>query len=55
MKCFILSKTPYEKLIEGRTNPSPKDEYIKHHILFLDDSDWPGKLFRKFLTRKNSP
>jgi len=55
LESFILFKTPYEKLIEGRTNPSPKDEYIKHHILFLDDSDWPGKLFRKFLTRKNSP
>ncbi|MBA7676796.1 hypothetical protein ES703_85041 [subsurface metagenome] len=53
LESFILSKTPYEKLIEGRSNPPSKDEYIEHHILFLDDSDWPEKLFSN-LIRKNS-
>lgn len=52
LESFILSKTPYEKLIEGRTKPPTKDEYIEHHILFLDDSDWPERLFSNFLMRK---
>lgn len=45
LESFILSKTSYEKLKEGLTNPPKKDEYIKNHVLFLDDSDWPEKLF----------
>jgi len=50
LESFILSKTPYEKLIEGRTKPPSKDEYIEHHILFLDDSDWPERLFSNLIT-----
>jgi len=44
LESFILSKTPYEKLIEGKTKPSSKEEYIKHNVLFLDDNDWPERL-----------
>jgi len=54
LESFILSKTPYEKLIEGKTNPPPKEEYIEHNVLFLDDSDWPGRLLSN-LIRQNSP
>jgi len=39
-------------LIEGRTKPPSRAEYIEHHILFLDDSDWHGKLFSN-LRRKD--
>jgi hypothetical protein len=38
-------KTPYNELIRGRTKPPSKDEYIKNHVLFLEDKDWPEKLF----------
>jgi len=47
LESFILSKTPYEKLIKGQTNPLSKKGYIEHHVLFLDDNDWPEKLFKK--------
>lgn len=50
LESFILSKTPYEKLIEGRSTPPSKDDYIEHHILFLDDSDWPERLFSNLIT-----
>jgi len=43
---FILSKTPYNELIEGRTNPPSEDEYIDNHVLFLENKDWPEKLFK---------
>ncbi len=45
LESFILSQTSYDKLVKGRTTPEPKDEYIKNHILSLDDKDWPDKLF----------
>jgi len=48
LESFILSRTPYEKLIEGRTTPPGKDEYLNHHVLFLDDKDWPEGLFGSF-------
>lgn len=47
---FILSGTPYDKLIEGRTNPPSKDEYLNHHVLFLKDKEWPGGLLSKMIT-----
>jgi len=49
LESFILSKTKYEKLIEGRTSPPKKEEYINEHVLFLDDSDWPEKLFSNLM------
>jgi superfamily II DNA or RNA helicase len=45
LESFILSQTSYDKLIKGRTTPEPKDEYIKNHVLFLDDKEWPDKFF----------
>ncbi len=45
LESFILSQTPYEKLVEGRTSPEPKDEYINKHVLFLGDQEWPKQLF----------
>ncbi|MGB4293365.1 MAG: DEAD/DEAH box helicase family protein [Bacteroidales bacterium] len=45
LESFILSITPYNKLIEGRTSPPSKDEYIEEHVLFLEDKDWPERLF----------
>jgi len=48
LESFILSKTPYHKLVEGRTSPPSKDEYINHHVLFLGEEDWPERLFAYF-------
>ncbi|MGQ9569482.1 MAG: hypothetical protein ACUVUQ_01305 [Thermodesulfovibrionales bacterium] len=45
LESFIISKTPYNELIKGRTEPPSKDEYINQHVLFLNDSDWPRRLF----------
>jgi hypothetical protein len=42
---FILSETSYNELIKNRTKPPLKEEYIKNHVLFLEDEDWPEKLF----------
>jgi len=50
LESFVLSKTSYEKLIEGRTDPPSKDEYVNHHVLFLNDRDWPKKLFGLIFT-----
>jgi hypothetical protein len=49
LKSFILSKTPYEKLIEGKTEPPPEKEYIKHNVLFLDDNNWVEEFFEKII------
>ena len=45
LESFILSRTPYENLIKGRTSPPSEDEYLNHHVLFLEDKGWPKKLF----------
>lgn len=42
---FILSKTSYDELKKGRINPPSDNEYMKNHVLFLEDKDWPEKLF----------
>jgi hypothetical protein len=47
LESFILSITPYEKLIEGRTSPPSKDEYINQHVLFIKDNDYIEKLLNK--------
>jgi len=46
LESFILSDTKYLDLVKGSTNPSSKEEYIKHHVLFLEDKDWTEMLFR---------
>jgi superfamily II DNA or RNA helicase len=45
LESFILSQTSYDKLRKGRTAPEPKEEYIKKHVLFLDEKEWPDKFF----------
>ncbi|MEO0128372.1 MAG: restriction endonuclease subunit R, partial [candidate division WOR-3 bacterium] len=56
LESFILSKTSYEKLIEGKTSPPSKEEYIKRHVLFLEDKDdWPKELFSMLLDLQTSP
>ncbi len=32
-------------LIEEMKFPPSKDKYINQHVLFLDDKDWPERLF----------
>src|SRR3972149_832301 len=51
LESFILSITPYEKLIEGEANFPTKEEYINHHVLFLKDKDWPERLFGTLIKR----
>mgnify|MGYP000022057090 FL=1 len=46
LESFILSDTKYSDLVKGRTSPPSKEEYIKHHVLFLEDEDWPEMLFK---------
>ncbi len=45
LESFILSETPYEELIKGEDKIIEKNEYIKNHVLFLDDKDWPKIFF----------
>jgi len=45
LESFIASVTPYEDLKKGETSFPLKEEYINHHVLFLEDTDWPEKLF----------
>jgi len=52
LESVILSKTPYGKLIEGKTTPPSKEEYIEHNVLFLDDGNWPEELFHHLIIKK---
>lgn len=45
LESFILSQTQYDKLVKGGTTREPKEEFIKNHVLFLDDKEWPVNLF----------
>ncbi len=47
LESFILSATPYAELIRGRSNPPKKEDYEGNNVIFLEDEDWPEKLFRK--------
>lgn len=47
LESFILSDTKHEELIKGSNQKSSIEEYIGSHVLFLDDSGWPEKLFRE--------
>jgi hypothetical protein len=48
LEYFLLSSTSYENLIKGLSKPPKKEEYEENHVLFLNDKNWPEKLF-KFL------
>ena len=47
---YILSKTSYSDVVKGRTEPESVGEFEKNHVLFLEDPDWPGKLFEEILS-----
>ena len=43
---YILSITPYDELIKGLTKPPKKEDFIKEHVLFLEDKDYLDYIFR---------
>lgn len=45
LESFILSNTSYHNWFKGNTSPPSKDECADHHVLFLEEGDWPHKLF----------
>jgi hypothetical protein len=48
LECFLLSATKYEDLRVGKEDfPSKEEIENKKNILFLDDPNWPEKLFKK--------
>ncbi|SHK31685.1 DEAD/DEAH box helicase family protein [Thermocrinis minervae] len=49
LESFILSTTPYNDLIKGVASPPKQSEYERKNVLFLDDEDWPKKLFDRLL------
>ncbi len=54
LESFILSKTSYENLIKGRTEPASKDKYIDNHVLFLEDKDWPERLLSNLISKNSA-
>ncbi len=49
LESFILSQTSYNDLITGSDPYPSKEEFMENHVLFLEDEDWPEKLFEKIL------
>jgi hypothetical protein len=47
---FILSYTKYEDLIKRMADPPLIDKFEKNNVLFLEDIDWPKKMFSKILS-----
>jgi hypothetical protein len=47
---FILSYTKYEDLIRRMVDLPPISKFEENNILFLDDRNWPEKMFSKILT-----
>jgi len=47
LEAFIISQTQYKDLIKGNVKPPSKVEYEKCNVLFMEDLDWPKKLFNK--------
>ena len=45
LESFILSNTSHHNWFKGNTSPPSKDECADHHVLFLEEDDWPHKLF----------
>jgi superfamily II DNA or RNA helicase len=50
LRGFILSYTKYEDLIKRMVDPPPIEKFKENNVLFLDDRDWPEKMFSKILT-----
>lgn len=49
LEYFLISPTSYDELIKGEAKPTPKSEYERNHVLFLEDQDWPEKLFNHLI------
>jgi superfamily II DNA or RNA helicase len=47
LEYFLLSPTEYEKLKKGTVNMPKKEDYENKNVLFLEDDNWPEKLFTK--------
>ncbi len=44
-----FQRLPISILIRGRTEPEPVEQWERHHVLFMDDHEWPKKLFSAVL------
>lgn len=49
LESFILSNTSYDEWRKGRTSPPSRDECKEHHVLFVEEANWPDKLFAYFM------
>jgi hypothetical protein len=47
LEYFLLSITEYEKLRKGAVNFPTQQEFEDNHVLFIEDKNWPEKLFEK--------
>ncbi|MEN3043879.1 MAG: DEAD/DEAH box helicase family protein [Candidatus Hydrothermales bacterium] len=45
IESFILSPTKYDDLRKREIDFPSKEKFIQHHVLFLEDSNWPEVLF----------
>lgn len=51
LESFIISSTSFNNLILGLQNRPSKEDYIDHHVLFLDDEDCFETLFKMILQK----
>jgi len=51
LESFILSNTSYSELVKGMLDNPQQVDYENNHVLFLDDEDWPEKLFKLLSTK----
>jgi len=47
LESIILSDTKYSDLIKGSVSKTEKEKYEENNVLFLEDKNWPEKLFKK--------
>jgi len=47
LEYFLLSPTEYKKLKKGSVDIPKKEDYENKNVLFLEDDNWPEKLFTK--------
>ncbi|MEM5875671.1 MAG: DEAD/DEAH box helicase family protein, partial [Candidatus Aenigmatarchaeota archaeon] len=51
LESFIISTTSFNNLIKGLKDYPSKEDYINHHVLFLDDKDCFENLFKMILKK----
>lgn len=49
LESYILSATDWDTYNKHSDADNTQEEYEKHHVLFLDDEDWPRKMFEAVL------